>query len=114
MRPKPLIIEDDGGVEIELPTKWAVCGRCRGDGVHDHPAFANGISQEEFAEDPDFKEDYFRGKYDVVCTTCHGERVTSVPDWDRMTEAQKVLLQEHYQAERDFRAEEAAERRMGA
>ena len=76
--------EDDelGVVEetIELPGKYEVCDRCNGTGVHDHPAFSNGITMQEFAEDPDFAESYFKGHYDVQCSVCHGLRVILVPD----------------------------------
>lgn len=57
---------------VEIPQKWVICDRCDGNGKHDHPAFSNGISQEQFDEDPDFRDDYFAGHYDVRCEECHG------------------------------------------
>ncbi len=42
--------------------KWEVCGTCNGRGSHVNPSIdSNGISAEEFAEDPDFQDDYLAG-----------------------------------------------------
>ena len=63
--------------DFELPFRWEVCGTCRGKGRHVNPAIDadHGITPEEFAEDPDFAEDYFSGVYDVPCSECGGRRV---------------------------------------
>ena len=51
-----------GVEEIELPVKMAVCPRCDGKGTHVNPAIdGHGISPEEFRDDPEFGEAYFRG-----------------------------------------------------
>lgn len=99
---------DDEGQEVQLPCHFAVCDRCNGTGVHDHPAFSNGISQEQFEEDPDFREDYMSGRYDVSCKECKGLRVVPVPTQEKLTPDQKRWLQNHY----DARAEALAEQRM--
>jgi DnaJ-class molecular chaperone len=100
------IIDDDTGEEITLPTHKEVCGRCRGTGVHDHSAFANGISQEDFAEDPEFRENYFAGHFDVRCEECHGANVVDVVDEDRLTPEQRRAWDAHCRAESEARAEQ--------
>jgi hypothetical protein len=37
----------------------------------------NGLTSADFDEDPDFREAYFSGAYDVPCPWCHGQRVMS-------------------------------------
>lgn len=106
-RPKFLVFDDDGN-EVELPCRFVVCDRCEGKGVHDNEAFSNGISSEDFNEDPDFRAQYMRGDYDVPCSVCNGERVVPAPDTDRLTPEQKRWLENHYQGLREL----AAERRM--
>ena len=99
---------------LTVPAKREVCPRCNGEGVHDHPAFSNGVSPEMWDDDPDFREDYLSGVHDVTCSECKGKRVVDEPDWDRMTERQQELANTHYQALDDCAAEAAAERRVGA
>jgi hypothetical protein len=105
---KFVVMDFELDCEVELPSKIVVCPCCGGRGVKDNPAFANGISQEEFDEDPDFREQYMAGVYDVPCYECKGRNVVAEPDLERLTPRQKQLLDEFYQARR----EEAAERRM--
>lgn len=53
--------------------QWVICDRCRGNGKHDHPAFDNGITSEEWERwDYEEREDYMAGKYDVQCDECSG------------------------------------------
>ena len=107
-RPVFLVLDDEDN-EVVLPSKCEVCPRCRGTGVHDHPAFENGrITQEQFEEDPDFKADYLKGRYDVPCSECKGLRVVAVPDIAQLSDDQKRWLQNKYDAD----AEARAERRM--
>lgn len=52
---------------------WAICPLCSGHGKHVNPSIdASGLSAEDFAEDPDFAEEYFSGGYDVTCNQCQG------------------------------------------
>ena len=97
-----------------LPTHKEVCSRCRGEGVHDHPAFSNGLTQEDFDEDPDFLEDYRAGVYDVPCEECRGLRVVDVIDEDKLEPAVREGLHKWWREMADMRAIEAAERRAGA
>ncbi len=117
---KCTVEDDDGGMYNEfmtLPSKFVVCWRCRGTGVHDHEAFSNGISPEEFADDPDFKEDYFSGVYDVTCTECAGRRVLAEVERAYLTDEQKKFMKcwdDAEQAEADYQSMCKAERDMGA
>ena len=102
-------------IELVIPSKFEVCDGCRGNGKHVNRAIdGNGISREEFDEDPDFEEAYFRGDYDVTCVDCGGKRVMLVADWAKMDEETKKLYDLHLSEERSYRAERNAERRMGA
>jgi hypothetical protein len=98
---------------LVVPAKRGVCSRCDGEGVHDHLAFSNGLTSEDFAGDPDFREEYLRGTYDVRCSECNGKRVVDAPDWDRMTERQRELAGAHWDALAEDAAMAAAERRAG-
>lgn len=102
------IVLDENDEEMSLPCHFVVCDRCNGTGVHDNQAFSNGISSEDFNEDPDFREQYMRGDYDVPCTECDGNRVVSAPDRERLNAEQLTALESHYRG----LAEAAAERRM--
>lgn len=99
--------DDDVEFEVELPAKFEVCGTCEGKGTHVNRAIdGNGLSREDFAEDPDFEEAYFRGDYDVQCEECHGQRVVPVVDEDRANPKLLKLYQEHLESEAEMRAEE--------
>ena len=101
----------DGVYTEEVTVKYEVCPTCEGKGKHVNPSIdCNGISAEEFAEDPDFAEDYFRGVYDVPCAECGGRRVVPVPVDDAVLARYHKILDE----EAAYQAMCAAERRMGA
>lgn len=110
----------DDGDEIvhELPAKFEVCPRCRGEGSHVNPSIdGHGITGEEWNGpdwDDDSREMYMSGGYDVPCHRCGGKRVIAVLDRDV---ADPDILKAYDDQERELReleAEEAAERRMGA
>jgi hypothetical protein len=57
---------------------YAVCPRCGGKGQHSNPAIdGNGLTREDFDQDPDFERDYLSGVYGVTCRTCKGHRVVT-------------------------------------
>ena len=63
-------------LEIEAPIEFKLCPVCKGKGKHVNLSIdSNGISEREFAEDPQFYEDYLSGIYDVTCHECNGKRV---------------------------------------
>lgn len=71
--------EDEGGERTEISAKYAVCDLCNGKGKHVNPSIdSGGLTREDFAEDPDFERDYFRGLYDISCNRCGGKRVILV------------------------------------
>lgn len=114
-----MLNDETESVEVALPAKYAVCGRCDGEGKHVNPAIdGNGLSREDFEQDPDFEEGYFRGDYDVACQDCKGR--TTVLEVDEEACRRQGLgkeLEAYWQARRDERAylrEVEAERRMGA
>jgi hypothetical protein len=103
-----MIIDIEGE---EHPAKFEVCGLCGGRGSHVNPSIdSHGLSNDDFAEDPDFKEAYFSGAYDVPCACCQGKRVELVPSKAEGREA----LADVANAAAEIQAEYEAERRMGA
>jgi hypothetical protein len=53
--------------------KWIICPVCNGDGTTVNPAIdCNGLTKEDFDEDPQFAEDYRAGAYDITCRACNG------------------------------------------
>lgn len=107
-RPAPL--EIDG---VAIPSKFEVCPRCEGKGVHDHPAFSNGITAEDWNGpdwDDDSREGYLVGRYDVACSECGGLRVVPAADVARCTFAQKRLLVGARRARRELAQDYASER----
>jgi RecJ-like exonuclease len=99
--------------EVALPAKFEVCPRCEGTGSHVNPAIdGNGLTRDDFDEDPDFAEAYFAGDYDVRCEECKGRRVVTVFDPARATPEQRALWERHERAEAEARAEERSERRL--
>lgn len=103
--------------EIHLPTHKIVCPTCSGKGHHVNPSIdANGLSSDDFDADPDFREDYFGGAYDVQCYECGGKNVVDAVDMEKLERTNKPLYDrymKHLSFEQQWRAEEAHERRMG-
>jgi len=98
---------------LELAFKWDVCPTCDGKGTYVNPSIdAHGLTSDDFAEDPDFAEDYFRGTYDVTCAECCGRRVVPFPvdEMHHAYQAAVSMITEDYV----YQADCAAERRMGA
>lgn len=98
---------------ITVPAMYVVCALCDGTGKHVNPSIdANGLTSEDFAEDPDFAEDYRRGTYDVSCYRCHGARVSpSVAE--HASEAQQLAYDNRVSAEYADLREQANEERWG-
>lgn len=106
--------DTDEEEEFELPIHFEVCPTCSGKGTHVNPSVdAGGLTAEDFAEDPDFAEEYMSGTYDVSCYECGGERVVPVIDRDRADPAILKRLDAYEADMAAYRAEVEAERRMG-
>lgn len=99
----------DGKLEVEF--KYEVCPLCEGRGKHVNPSIdCGGLTSEDFA-DPDFREGYMSGVYDVTCNRCHGKRV--VPVVTLPEDVQKEIAAWRRSAADDHRTM-MAELRMGA
>jgi hypothetical protein len=91
--------------DYDLAFDWLLCPVCRGRGSHVNPAIdGQGLTAEDFADDPDFAEDYHAGFYDQPCVECHGLRV--VPQLRDPCPA----LDDYRRTIRELRREEAMER----
>jgi hypothetical protein len=107
--------DDKALTDLHLPAKAEVCYRCNGKGVHDHEAFSNGITSDDWAQwDYDERDAYQRGDYDVTCTVCDGRRVTLIPDPERCSQSGLATFSEWERSYEQGRAEAEAERRVGA
>lgn len=111
-------LENDEGEEIEheLPIRFCVCGTCEGSGKHVNPSIdAHGITSEEWDRDwdPEEREGYFRGDYDVTCSECNGERVVPEIDEEGANKETLKILRDWQKSEIEYRACVAAERRYG-
>ena len=99
-------VEIDGELweeERELPWKWDVCSTCDGKGTHVNPSIdANGLTADDFADDPDFAEDYWSGRYDQVCNECKGRTTVQVVDETRCSHD---LLEAYYADQQALREE---------
>ena len=97
---------------ISIPASYAVCGLCDGKGKHVNPSIDyNGISQEEFDEDPDFEEAYFEGAFDVTCYRCLGKRVEPMVAWDQLTNEQSRIAREAIEYHQEYVSESESESR---
>lgn len=106
--------DEDGTGVVSVKVRYEVCSTCQGKGSHVNPSVdCDGLTADDFAEDPDFADDYMSGAYDVQCYGCHGNRVELVIDEEHMDEG--VLDRVHKKMHQDAldRAQEAHERRMG-
>ena len=113
----------DGNIEfvnVLLPVKRVVCPQCDGSGKHVNPSIdSNGLTADDFAEDPGFAENYFGGAYDVRCETCNGNNVVDEVD-EEMCKTRiswwKGLIRYYnaLQCESDARMESYYERSAGA
>lgn len=115
--PTVLIETADGDEEVALPCTWAICRHCRGNGTSS--AYLGAITQCDREpggdwEDPDDVRDYFAGKYDRPCETCDGSGKVQVIDRAACEPDLLKAYDEQQRDEREMRAIEAAERRMGA
>jgi hypothetical protein len=100
--------------EVEVPIKFEVCGVCRGKGTHVNPSIdGNGISPEEFDQDPEFYQEYRRGSYDVECYECKGERVVPAIDELRAGKELSEKINKHIYDVAQAGIDDARAARMG-
>jgi hypothetical protein len=115
--------EDADGDEVEathdLPAKFVACYECEGEGStylgwsnRDQPVYTS----EDLADDPEWAEDMFAGRYDRPCPTCKGERVMLIVNEDALTDEDAEAwesYQEEQESEAYYDAIAEAERRFG-
>ena len=93
---------DGEEMTVEVPSKWGICESCDGNGRHDHPAFANGISGEEWANewDEDSREAYLSGAYNVRCEDDCDNGKVRVPDLSALPDVVRADYEAHLDQER--------------
>lgn len=100
---------------FRLPVIKEVCPICEGKGtIVNRSIDGNGISADEFYDDPDFAEAYMSGVYDVVCDECNGLRVVDVVDESRLDDETLKAWDEWQRDVHDSVATQLAELRFGA
>jgi len=110
-----VVVDSEG--RLHVPFTWGVCGTCNGEGKHVNAAIdAHGISAEEWERDwdPDERDGYLNGDYDVPCVECHGRTTVPTPNLDALPPAARKLVDEALESHHDGCAIQAAEMRMGA
>lgn len=101
---------EDAEEDVTVPIRYIICTTCNGRGRHVNPSVdSNGISAEEFAEDPDFAEQYRRGDYDVTCYGCGGKRVQPMLDIDKITKELHARIDKHLEEREAYRRERVNE-----
>ena len=87
---------------------YVVCPLCDGKGRHVNPSIdSQGLTREDFDDDPDFREDYFSGMYDQECNECHGKRVVPIPDKRDLKAKEAIKLENDWAAEARNQARES-------
>lgn len=112
------IENDDGEEEYRtFPAKFCLCELCEGKGKHVNPAIdCNGLTQDDFDDDPGFKEEYLSGQYDIDCNMCNGKRVIPYVNEDALNEKQKAdykMIKEKLEDDERYRAQCRKEMIMG-
>lgn len=111
--------KEEGYYQIEFPCSRMVCPSCDGEGTELRGGLKGAVfTSEDFAEDPEFAENYFGGRYDVACSECKGRNVVddlNVEElWDKLTPQQQEDRQRYCDDESAAREEEYGERIRGA
>ena len=108
-----LTLYHDDGSETPVPFKWCICRGCEGSGKSS--AYLGAFTREDLDEQGhEFCEDYFSGRYDRACDRCEGTGKVRIADRKAMDRAALALWDEQRRDEAEYRACQAAERRMGA
>ena len=94
----------DTETEIDLPLRWEVCPVCEGRGEHVNPSIdAGGLSAEDLS-DPDFREDYMNGVFNIPCNHCGGRTTVQVVDRDRCDPEHLKAYDEQQRADAEYAA----------
>lgn len=110
--PTPIKVYNPDGSISSIPSRWAICGSCQGDGSSSR--YLGAFTSDDMADlGPEFFEDYARGVYDRECDECEGSGKVLEIDLDRATSEQILAYERSGEALAELRVMEAAERRMG-
>lgn len=119
MKPITTVWIDDQ--EVPLPTKWEICGECRGEGsVSSIPGAFTSSDLDEWFGNSDEREEFLGeytkrgGMYDKPCPDCKGRGSVQVVDEDRLD---AMVLKVYHETQAEAWADWAMaeqERRMGA
>ena len=119
MKPITTIYIDDE--EVSLPTKWEICGECKGEGtVSRIPGAITESELDEWYGNSEERYEFIKeyttpgGMYDMACPDCKGSGKVKVVDEDRLD---ALVLKVYHQAQSEAYADWAMaeqERRMGA
>jgi hypothetical protein len=104
---------DELDTELALPTAWAICDDCRGNGTRALHGIA--ITSDEWADwDDEDRHAYLSGHYDTICQACDGSGKVEIVDEERCPP--EVLAQYHRDQTElaSLNQMEAMERAMGA
>ena len=83
-------VDDDGEpIQRKVSIHYVVCPVCNGRGEFVNPDIdRQGLSREDFDQDPDFAEDYISGRFNIPCGLCHGNNV--IPEANRKEEREEL------------------------
>jgi predicted methyltransferase len=112
-----VVLFDENGDDIieRVPIVFAVCPTCDGRGIHVNPSIdCNGLTRDDFDEDPDFLNEYLGGMYDVTCYECDGNNVVPIIDEHLCNPEILARIRKQQEDENEFRALQESERRYGA
>lgn len=66
------LLEDADRYAVSVTTKFELCNQCQGSGTMIDPSIdCNGLTSDDFDNDPDFESDYFNGVYNERCSACN-------------------------------------------
>jgi hypothetical protein len=106
----------DDDLRATLPTYWAICQDCQGEGHHAKHIGEITSDQWNHEWDEDERESYLRGGYDTRCDTCDGSgKVREIRREGKMTDQQRRILEtldRRSQERRECEAIQRAEMRM--
>ncbi len=94
---------------IAAPAIKVICPSCDGEGTE----LCGGLkgaafSPEEMNEDPDFRESYFGGDFDVQCSECKGEKIILEPAEIEISLPTNIV-DDYFRLEKQKREDDAAD-----
>jgi len=78
---------------------WIICPVCEGDGTTVNPNVdAHGLTADDFLDDPDFRDDYHSGAFNMPCAACHGSgktRLSHIEELEEAADARRLAAREN-------------------